>query len=128
MSAFLVSQNHINKIVNFVTKYDKEIFVVALPSGLKKLSAQTLGDLLLQANLDSVNFRYREKEKASFTFKRDLEKLSPVALIKAVHCLNYQSCEVDGWIGSDAFLILCAIEKMATQKLQGYEDAEWGLI
>ena len=49
-----------------------------------------------------------------------------VQVFKSIKCLEYQSCEYDGWEKSEAHAILEAIKNEAIKALPGYEEAEWG--
>ena len=49
-----------------------------------------------------------------------------VQVLKAVACLDYQSCEYEEWRGSVARRILDLIEGAAINALPGYDAAEWG--
>lgn len=51
----------------------------------------------------------------------------PVAVLKAINCLDYQSCEHDGWKNSEAFAFLEALKSAAIAALPGYYGAKWSL-
>ncbi len=52
---------------------------------------------------------------------------SPVEIIKAAQCFDYQACETDDWKESVACKIIQHIEGTAIRMLPGYEQAPWGL-
>ncbi len=53
------------------------------------------------------------------------KRLTPVEVLKACSCYEYQSCEHDGWERSEAFRLIEAIRHAAIAALPGYEDADW---
>ena len=63
--------------------------------------------------------------QAARRFLGDAER-NPVQVLKAVACLDYQSCEYEGGRDSTARKILNLVEDAAVSALPGYEDAEWG--
>lgn len=52
--------------------------------------------------------------------------LSPGEVFKAINCLDYQSCEHDGWQTSEAYKFLETLRDSACRKVDGYEAAPWG--
>lgn len=61
-------------------------------------------------------YRFRVAPHAVFT---------PARVLAAVRCLRYQSCEVEGWESSLAYVVLEAIEANALRELTSGEP--WGL-
>jgi hypothetical protein len=53
--------------------------------------------------------------------------LTPGEMFKAINCLEYQSCEFDGWLESDAYNLLRIIRNSTQERVRGYEDAPWGI-
>lgn len=92
-------------------------------------SASAVGQILLDANVHSVNFRYSESEPAeTYTYAPPRNtRREPVEIIKAVQCLEYQSCEFPEWRESEAARILEAILHGALRKLPGMSDAQWAI-
>jgi hypothetical protein len=75
-----------------------------------------------------VNYRYDETTQPSFELCQwaAFHEFSKVQIIKAVRCLEYQSCEHPGWEESAACRLLRAIiGDDATRNLPGYDEAEW---
>ncbi len=86
----------------------------------------------LRRTCRSVTYRYsgrigddEKQAAASYRFAYSARPLSPVQLIKAVHCLDYQSCETEDWESSIAWRICRAIIAAATGRLPGYDRAKW---
>ena len=95
-------------------------------------NAEEVGRILLAENVRSVTHRYggrldddEQNAAALYRFAYAGRPRSPVQLIKAVHCLDYQSCETEDWESSIAWRICQAILANATTKLPGYETAAW---
>jgi hypothetical protein len=117
MSAFIVSTDHIDAIVTYATT-----------KGISRRTPTELGQILLAENARSVASRYNEavsNEPAAYLYRIFIKPLSAVAILKAVDCLEYQSCEHDGWADSVAKSILDSIRVEAIKKLPGYADAQW---
>lgn len=132
MSAFLVADAHINFIVDFANtalpKYNK------LPGGASLSDPQGTGEILYKANVASVDYRYPADAgnaapdwswKPSGPIPATLENL--VKFLKALDCLEYQSCEPNDWEESQAFKIIRALRGMAINSLPGYDSAPWGI-
>lgn len=83
MSCFIVSDKHFQIIAEYI----------AHNTGIQ---AQIIADKLKRINIESVNFRYNEKNRFSkvkfnsdFTFK-DYNQFD---IIRLIQCWSYQSCE-----------------------------------
>jgi hypothetical protein len=117
MSAFLVSQEHVNTIVNWACKND--------------LGCSWTGQVLWSENWRSVNHRYptsKQELPPIYNFKRvDVSGVSVIQFLKLLDCLEYQSCEHDGWAQSEARQIVDQFRAQAVTKLPGYEEAEWSI-
>lgn len=101
--------------------------------------ATAVARILMTENITSVCHRYdEEKEKYYFEeLTADITaadrarvkaiELTPVQLIKLIHCLDYQSCEHPGWNDSLAKRILDELEAILVYQIPGYEEAPWGI-
>jgi hypothetical protein len=70
-----------------------------------------------------------EKQAAdSYCFAYAPRPRSPVQIIKAVHCLDYQSCETEDWETTLAWRICQALLSSTTARLPGYEAAAWEIV
>lgn len=132
MSAFLVHDAHISFIVNFantaLAKWN------SLPGGARLDDPQGLGEILYKANVYSVDYRYPAHagdEAPAYVWKPSgpipatLE--NTVKFLKALDCLEYQSCEPPAWDESQAYKIIQALRAMAVNVLPGYDSAPWGI-
>ena len=88
-------------------------------------NAGTWGATLLAENRRSVNHRYAEDEiEAPYVFTR-IVGVNPVAILKALSCYEYQSCEHPGWATSEAHSFCEALRVHMIGQLPGYADAAW---
>jgi hypothetical protein len=143
MSAYVVSDNHINELVRFIDSrfYQSMGYLqrIMLKNNVDTLTLsgdklfEAIGQELLKENYLSVNHRYLHLDilgKAhKFHYRPELgkAKLKPVVILKLVNCLDYQSCEHEGWPESAACKILESIKSHAIHQLEGYDAAPWGI-
>jgi len=128
MSAFICSDNHISAIVKWATRNNVSIWYGNPSRSLCAGGEQELVDILYAENVESVNYRYKGDDPITgCVYDPTSPILAPVAVIKAVQSLEYQSCEHPGWETSDAKEILQAIQSEAIRRLPGYELAEWSI-
>jgi hypothetical protein len=106
-------------------------------------SADRVGAMLWAENVRSVAFRYDEPEDAQdlpgpiFFGVLDVAEyrhrssdrigcvLDAVGTLKALDCLEYQSCEHPGWEASEARAFVEALRRRAIACLPGYDQASW---
>lgn len=121
MSAFIVSDAHVTALAAYACR-DMQDYGWAM-------TIQEIGEMFNRENVASVNHRYSDHDPEPCTFKVHVptlrRKFTMVEIIKACHCLRYQSCEHDGWETSKACQILKSIVAHATNRLPGYDEAEW---
>lgn len=124
MSAFTVSKKHTAAVVRFFQMHAHERF--------DDTDLLDWANRLQRANVASVNYRYphHEQERAEKITQYDLlhaRLLTPVEALKAVQCLNYQSCEPPTWEESPERALLKRIEYVAINALPGYNEAPWDI-
>lgn len=126
MSAFIVNPNHISALVRWACRARVSVFY-GNPSCRLHIAGneQETCDILLAENVASYNYRYKETVEEQMVYDPCATSLRPIDVIKACHCLEYQSCEHDGWEASTAKAILSSIEGAASRALPGYDDAPW---
>lgn len=149
MSAYIVDKNHITYLIAAALSprilnnsscfrwYHSHVWH-ELPKGDYDRAAE-VGNLLWCENIKSVSHRYQNessdtlpgtKESSYVVTPRDINRLfesfDPVQVIKACHCLSYQSCEHEEWEASEAHAFVEALESAAVRVLPGYDQAEWG--
>ena len=128
MSAFTVTNTHINALVRYASRH-KITVAYGNPTMRLNVSAheQEVAQLLLDENIKSVNYRYSETETGFIEYDRGAPILSAIQAIKAAQCLRYQSCEHPTYEGSIAQLLVEAIISDAIPRLEGYNDAQWAI-
>jgi hypothetical protein len=129
MSAFIVSKQHIDAIVTTALAWR-----VPTPGNhgtrMHRFSsaAQELGQMLWTENFRSVNFLYRDERPEKQLYQPNFysaKVLDPVQALKAIACLEYQSCEHPDWEASEAHRFAEAFRCEAISRLPGYEEAAW---
>lgn len=151
MSAYIVSKAHIDAMVSAAG----EVIFQDHASGLTwyhegeryevsygdRIMGTLAGQMLWTANLKSINCRYPDtidmpsncpgpndfkgpETIEAYVFK-PTPRLSPVAVLKAVDCYVYQSCEDPEFYSSEAYAFCEALRHKMTRQLPGYDDAPW---
>jgi hypothetical protein len=151
MSAYIVSKSHIDALVNAAG----EVIFDEHASGLNwyhdgerhelgygdRVQASYTGQMLWAANLSSINCRYPDtidmpsncpgpndfngmETVEEYMFK-PTPRLSAVAILKAIDCYVYQSCEDPTFYTSEAYAFCEALRRKMTRQLPGYGDAPW---
>ena len=128
MSAFIVTDTHINALVRYASRH-KITVAYGNPTMRLNVSAheQEVAQLLIDENIKSVNYRYSEAETSLIEYDRGAPILSAIEAIKAAQCLRYQSCEHSDFEESIAFKLIEAIISDAIPRLDGYESASWAI-
>lgn len=148
MSAFLVSFAHINVLLTFA-KHQQLVLPHPVHSSCISSRiethdlAQEMGIALLKENVRSLNYRYGEngvlpRHLANAGHCLDVYRFCPdprgvlqrsgtaLAIIKATHCYDYQSCETPDYLTTWAADVMRHIREGACYLLPGYDDAPWG--
>ena len=129
MSAYVVSDKHINALLTFANAQQIKVWIgptlgdTADASVLEDLSK--LGGILKNTNIEAVNERYDEFEvnltPFEFKFERLPEKDLLLQIIKACNCYDYQACELNNYNLSTAWRIVDHIRGRAIGMLPGYD-------
>jgi hypothetical protein len=86
---------------------------------------QEVGQILVDQNFRSVNYHYEEDYPVrEYVADPPAVTLSPVAILKACDCYDYQACETPDYWETEAFAIVRAIRNRAIRLLPGYDEAE----
>lgn len=123
MSAFILNHSHIDALVDFARR--QKLCGTMLTHELNEL-----GQHLIEQNIKSVCYRYRENEGSyatEYRFCEPARRLSPVEIIKAAQCYDYQSCEHPGYEATRAAKLMASIRDEAISMLPGYVGAAWEL-
>lgn len=139
MSAFVVSHDHIDALLTFVSmnksRRDGVNWGVGTDS-VVRLDLTDLGRILLRENERSVAARYRDHkahDHGDYTFRTftPFVHMAPGKLaawiLKACSCFDYQACETDDYKTTTAHTIIECIRDSAIASLPGYEEAPWGI-
>jgi hypothetical protein len=140
VSAWIVTRAHIDVLVlagvQLGVSYDLEP-----PGPIGPPLLKAAGQDLWAENHRSVNHRYGEDtESSAYSAPTAEVVLDPVAVVKAIDCFVYQSCEHPGWDASRAadYCTRLRAAALAGLSLQsgdpadrgypiGYDDAPWGI-
>ena len=145
MSAYMVSAEHINVMVHAALTIGGvrgEMFIrtteeptpyngvqASYGCNIRVLSTGTetaFGQMLLDANAASVNARYNEEEAYVYAYQRpEHVDWEPVEILGAINGYEYQACETDDWLTSEAKAFCDALRKLAISRLPGASDAPW---
>ena len=154
MSAWIVSKEHIDALVSAALVcaqenrssfrwYDADGNHSHELTYTETMWASEVGMMLWGENLASINARYPDTIEdesacpgpcdfagsmtvAGYRFKRT-PRIPPVAILKAIACYEYQSCEHEGWKTSEAKAFCAALTDHVINLLPGYDEAPWGL-
>lgn len=117
----------------------KHIAAVAKAAAvLLDIDAMATANALNLENHRSVSYRYRQEDETPVPFEREeLEAAqdlttNPTALLKAVNCLEYQSCEHPGWGNSASEHLLYRLKGRANElgaigSGPAYNAEAWGI-
>lgn len=98
-----------------------------------------LGQMLVSENVRSVHHRYPDTDPdegdlpgpvdafymAPYVYADPGRDLSPGEVFRAIDCLDYQSCEHEGWRSSEAFAFCAALRKAYCDQIADAEEAAW---
>ena len=134
MSAFLVSEKHVLAVAN---EYVCRVHLGGRrrTDGGDYTMIMDVAKVLWSANVKSVNTRYNGTSRRGRINIRNLDLsvwYSGGAVLKLVDCIDYQSCEFDGWDDSKARAMLTILEydlvhSGASRDGRDYNNAEWGI-
>lgn len=119
MSCFIVDNADIDVIINAAAQYDL----------LDGADPRTLGATLLAENIASYRWRYEHVLEPAdqadlaamhYTLTATEAPLHPLAVLRALACYSYQSCEHPGWVTSAAFAVCESLTAKAESLLPAY--------
>jgi hypothetical protein len=151
MSAYTVTENHIiylvaaalsrrirrgchNRFSWVQVKYPGDVTHHIIDAGEMETVAEFASELW-QENVRSVNYRYQNDQADLTTYVIDPYKVDdllhawdfdPLEVLKAIDCLEYQSCEHPEWEASKAWSFLNRLRRACISSLHGYSEATWG--
>jgi hypothetical protein len=138
MSAFVVSDNHIDALVRVALCGPAEVdgsgrapLFYGVQFAGRDITfgrADEVGAALVRENVASVNSRYREtKAVPPYSYGSAGARLTAVQALKAVHCYEYQACEHPEWEASAAFKFCGDLKNSLHNCLPGWDVADWGI-
>jgi hypothetical protein len=142
MSAFIVSQDHIDFMVSAAIDlglYWKECPDQDGPGAYTTVrgdNADAFGAMLQAENVASIQHRYSDwpdmPDPTQYTYRRFTVRTpyqslaeSCAQVLKAIACYEYQSCEHPGWQESEAKRVCDNLRHGYINRLPGYDDAQW---
>lgn len=130
MSSFMVSNRHLNALVNYASHNDVSVIYNGVRTSVRE-EPNAVFKILLAANRASMQTRYprdTDDHGAGYALRLSLPTdLGPLLIIKQAQCFDYQACEVDHYELGFAAAITRAIINTAISKLPGYDALPWGL-
>lgn len=134
MSAFIVSEKHLQTLINWAMVQDVYFYFNGHRyEATHTEEAELLLTVLYRQNVRSVDERYSEKNtieslKVKPMGAGKIGKVSPVQILKACDCYDYQACETDDYRQTFAADIINRIRSHAIGMLPGYDDAKWEIV
>lgn len=133
MSAYVVSENHINLLVSWMACGTRSGTRKAVYHDGKSVNVwgneQMLADALMNTNIKAVNTRYRENEPLTgckFSLKMT-QDLPLIQIIKLAHCYEYQASELGNYEDTLAAAFIRNLISEAVRMLPGYDAASWSV-
>jgi len=127
MSVFVVSDKHISALV--LEALSNDGFVHYYHNGeCRDQTSQETGHILLNENMKAYNHRYGRND-GIHTFVFDESAFySPIQILKAFNCYEYQTSESPNWENSEAKSIIDWFHSDVIRQLPGYEEAAWEIV
>ena len=136
MSCFIVSNDHLDAILNFC-KVHSGPRVNNFPDGMRFDEELTnIGRQLMQVNIAAFRSAYQGRHcedlpTEDYQYTRPARVLTPIEFYKAVDCLAYQCCDWPDWDQSSYRPLLESWQRKALHLLpkftEQYDAAAWSL-
>ncbi|RGE19028.1 hypothetical protein [Leucobacter sp. wl10] len=124
MSAFMVPIEHIRAMVNAGLNIEYGLMTWLTAGVLMPSTAEKVGAMLLAENQRSVNYRYNEQKLEEHYTHGPSSPRSPVEILFAIACYEYQSCETPDWEQSEAAAFCRKLRMHMIVQIPGYGDAQ----
>ncbi|MGA7178142.1 MAG: hypothetical protein WBX11_00950 [Thiobacillaceae bacterium] len=136
MSAYIVNPEHVAALAAYAAR--PPLHRNAVIFEWREGGAELVAEKLMQANIDSCNYRYpnshyytpegeaqliQEAVEYAKRFKFNAPRLTPLDIIRMCECLDYQSCEPENWRDTLASRQIEFIKSSAIRELPGYDKA-----
>ena len=126
MSAFIVNKTHIDAIVTVL--YQEKCPNIQEEFSKYGGNLNLIGQILWDENFKSVNYRYSDDAKSP-KYSHKVKSVSLIQAIKALDCLNYQSCEHPDYYASESHKVQTLLKNVLFRKMKysdpEYEKAAW---
>jgi len=129
MSAFIVSDAHINLLVSWAEMKDVTAYY-GNPRAAYSFAKEAgrLAGILHTANVESVNHRYDACAPSDDYQYQFSYKITPaIVILKGLDCLEYQCNGLPDWESTLAYTLIQKMRSSAIHYLAGYEEAPWRL-
>ena len=121
MSAFHVSDDHINILLSWARKHNPIVRVDHTRFDLTQSEDYwRVGAVLRDANNASMDARYGDKPEDFLPKTVSVAHLEAIDIVSGCDCFDYQACEYDGWESSGAKNAVDQIRNAASRKVPGY--------
>ena len=134
MSAYMVSAEHVRAMLNAGLAQagdDPLTWQVSdnpyTERTLNRATAEAVGAMLLAQNRRSVDYRYDADELEELYTHGFSSERSPVEILKAIACYEYQASEAPDWDESETRAFCQALRLAMIRRLPGYDEADWGI-
>jgi hypothetical protein len=121
MSAFHVSDDHINILLSWARKHNPIVRVGDVRFDLTQSEDYwRVGAVLRDANNASMYARYGDQPEDFLPKTVSVAHLEAIDIVSGCDCFDYQACEYDGWKNSGAKDVIDQIRNAASRKVEGY--------
>ena len=121
MSAFHVSDDHINILLSWARKHNPIVRVDHTRFDLTQSEDYwRVGAVLRDANNASMDARYGDKPEDYLPKTVSVAHLEPIDIVSGCDCFDYQACEYSGWESSGAKNAIDQIRNAASRNITGY--------
>jgi hypothetical protein len=121
MSAFHVSDDHINILLSWARKHNPIVRVDHTRFDLTQSEDYwRVGAVLRDANNASMYARYGDKPEDYLPKTVSVAHLEAIDIVSGCDCFDYQACEYSGWESSGAKNAIDQIRNAASRNITGY--------
>lgn len=121
MSAFHVSDDHINILLSWARKHNPIVRVGDVRFDLTQSEDYwRVGAVLRDANNASMYARYGDQPEDFLPKTVSVAHLEAIDIVSGCDCFDYQACEYDGWKNSGAKDVIDQIRNAASRRVEGY--------
>lgn len=119
---------NIDAILTFAAHHRMTVYLTDYQSLDVHDHLDQVGQILVEANYQSINYRYDEQTPAADYRYQATHLFTLPVILTLLDCYDYQSCEPFDYVDSDAQRIIQTIRKAALDILPGMSQAPWGLM